>query len=127
MATGNQDGYGFFAPHHKNVSAHRYSFELYKGPIPKGMKVLHQCDVPACVNPDHLFLGTDLDNARDKTRKGRGNFVQGERQGSSKLTEAAVIDIKTKRLSQSEFAKLYGVQIGTIWKVLNGYSWTHVR
>lgn len=129
-ATGRQDGYGFLSPERPQrgmLLAHRVSYELHSGPIPEGMKVLHTCDMPPCVNPDHLFLGTDLDNAKDKMRKGRGNHRKGEQHGEAKLTEVAVRDIKTKRLSQTEFAKLYGVQIGTIWKVLNGYSWTHVK
>ena len=60
------------------TTAHRLSWEIHNGPIPKGLWVLHHCDTPACVRPDHLFLGTRADNEHDRTMKGRGNarFVQ---------------------------------------------------
>lgn len=54
------------------ILAHRFSWELYRGKIPEGVDVLHKCDIPACVNPDHLYLGTHLDNHQDKARKNRG-------------------------------------------------------
>lgn len=63
-------GYGFFK-HAGEVTAHRVSWVLHNGPIPDGMHVLHRCDVPQCVNPDHLFLGTHTDNMKDCARKGR--------------------------------------------------------
>ena len=69
-------GYGRFWPERKTpVSAHRFSWELFKGPLLKGMKVLHTCDNPPCVNPSHLFTGTQLDNVWDCTQKGRRRYV----------------------------------------------------
>ena len=65
-------GYGILTVKDKNIKAHRFSWELFFGPIPLGLKVLHKCDVRLCVNPDHLFLGTNLDNSRDMVNKGRG-------------------------------------------------------
>lgn len=67
-ATG--DGYGSF----RGMRAHRYSWQMQYGEIPPDMDVLHRCDVPLCVNPDHLFLGTHTDNMRDKIAKGRANY-----------------------------------------------------
>ena len=65
-------GYGLASQHAKWQLAHRLSYKTFVGPIPDGMQVLHRCDTPACVNPDHLYLGTQADNMKDMTAKGRG-------------------------------------------------------
>jgi hypothetical protein len=64
-------GYGELMMRGKEVRAHRAAWSFENGPIPPGMHVLHRCDNPKCVRPDHLFLGTNADNMADKTRKGR--------------------------------------------------------
>ena len=66
-------GYGQFCFNRKPVKAHRVSWELHRGPIPKGLCVLHKCDVRTCINPAHLFVGTRADNVADMIAKGRGN------------------------------------------------------
>lgn len=66
-------GYGQFNTSIKLVRAHRFSYELHFGKIPQGMFVCHKCDIPNCVNPEHLFLGTPKDNTQDCIRKGRFN------------------------------------------------------
>src|SRR3954471_18471885 len=64
------DGYGAARADGKSIRAHRLSWIAYRGAIPAGMHVLHQCDIPTCVNPDHLWLGTHADNMADRSRKG---------------------------------------------------------
>lgn len=92
-----KDGYGVFEvttayKETKKVRAHRYSYELHKGPIPPGMLVCHTCDNPLCVNPDHLWLGTNKDNSDDKIRKGRQ--ARGSQIAVSKLTEEGVVEMR---------------------------------
>lgn len=70
----NNSGYGLFYTSGKKIRAHRFAWELFFGPIPPGLSVLHRCDVPPCVNPDHLFLGTNYDNIQDMIRKGRATY-----------------------------------------------------
>lgn len=64
-------GYGALTSNYKTLRAHRYSYLLHRGPIPEGLHVCHSCDTPACVNPDHLWLGTNKENHKDKIEKGR--------------------------------------------------------
>ena len=127
-ATGDRDGYGFIAADRsrKMLGAHRVSYELHHGTIPDGMLVCHKCDVPGCVNPDHLFLGTNKDNSDDRDRKGRNVAYAGVDHGEAKLTDAAVRDIMTKRLPMREFAKLYDVSVGSVSKVWTGRNWNHI-
>jgi hypothetical protein len=106
--------------------AHRLSYEAFVGPIPDGMHVLHKCDVPSCVNPDHLFVGTHQDNMDDRGAKGRGNNCKGREHGKAKLTDDAVRDIRSRRMSVREYMVLYGVSEPTVRQVLRREVWKHV-
>lgn len=107
-----EEGYGRIDVGGKAVPAHRYSYEYHRGPIPSGMVVCHKCDTPACVNPDHLFLGTQGDNVRDCAAKGRLVDNSGERSPLAKLTDAQVAEIRAmpKRWGDGrEVAARYGI------------------
>jgi hypothetical protein len=105
--------------------AHRISYTLYVGPIPPGLCVLHRCDNPKCVNPAHLWLGTNGDNIRDRTDKGRS--AHGEHHGRAKLTIHDVLTVlevghHAKR-NQSALGRRFGVSHTTIRNILNGKRW----
>jgi hypothetical protein len=123
-------GYGGFKINRKIIRAHRFSWLLYFGEIPIRMLVCHKCDNPKCVNPEHLFLGTNKDNTNDMIQKGRGNKAKGEKQGFSKLTEEQVINIRKEyiegNISYSKLSKKYNVVFGTIAAVLTNKTWKHI-
>jgi hypothetical protein len=129
-----QTGYGSFFFHKDGKSqpmgAHRASWILHIGPIHNGLHVCHHCDNPPCVNPDHLFLGTDKDNHADMKAKGRSPF--GSRSGRARLTEEKVIEIRrlysTGRYIYRELAQMFGVSPTTIERAnLGTRFWNHVR
>lgn len=116
----------------KQIRAHRYMYEKTYGEIPKGMNVLHKCDNPKCVKPEHLFLGTQKDNVSDMMRKGRGGYrsFKGEEHVNSKLKDVDIIKIKDLWNSglflQREIAEQMGVSQQVISKIVNGVTWKHV-
>jgi len=112
----------------KQWSAHRVSHEVFVGPIKKGLFVCHRCDNPACVNPEHLFLGTPADNVHDMVRKGRNR--RGSARPESRLTEAKVRCIRKKAAGGAkgkDLATEFGVAQSVISSVLSGKAWTHVE
>lgn len=121
----NPQGYGLLRSRTVAFLAHRMSYVLTNGKIPSGLWVLHQCDTPACVNPNHLWLGTDLDNARDKQQKGRGNQPKGEENGRCKLSEAQVLEIVRRYENETarSLAEEFGVRIDHIFNIVGGRSW----
>ena len=103
-------GYGRFNINGKTSGAHRLSYEIKNGDIPRGKHILHTCDTPSCVNPDHLFLGTHQDNMADKVKKGRQ--AKGLNLPQSKLTDDDIPIIRQrlrKKESQQSIAKDYSV------------------
>lgn len=109
------------------TAAHRVSWELANGRRPDEHEVvMHKCDNPMCVNPDHLEIGTHALNVHDCIAKGRFNRPFGARHVHSKLTDAAVRDIRTRRHPAKHYASKYGVSRDTVYGVLAGASWKHV-
>ena len=124
-------GYGKIRVAGKLRTAHRASYELHVGPIPDGFQVCHQCDRPCCVNPAHLFLGTNADNVRDKVQKCRQAKPKGEESGRAKLTseEVKLMRAAADRLPHGGgkfLARWFGVSDRTIKRIKRGKSWTHV-
>lgn len=126
---GSIRGYGYICvrlPQH--VSAHRFSWMLHNGAIPKGMVICHKCDRPCCVNPNHLFMGTQSNNVADKVSKGRG-FIQ-LAYANAHLSADQIKEIrasyKPHKITQQTLAKKYGVTRENIHYILKGKSWGHL-
>lgn len=109
---GKRGGYGSFGIRSKTVLAHRFSYEIHKGKIPKGLLVCHSCDNRKCVNPKHLWIGTDKDNSLDRETKGRSVDNHGEKCGKAKLTWIQVKKIREMRTKNSYTYK----QLGELFK-----------
>ena len=121
----NEWGYGVFSENRKTILAHRFSWKFYKGEIPKGLEVCHRCDNPKCVNPDHLWLGTHIENVEDTVRKGRNVSFKGEANGASKLTQKQVNEIRdmSKKYSSIEIAKIYSITREHVWGIVKYRVW----
>ncbi len=110
----------------KTMLAHRLSWLAYRGEIPGQLNVLHKCDVPACVNPDHLFIGTQADNIEDMTRKGRHWLSTQGLYPLAKLTREDVARIRKESAagaSRKDVACRYGVHYTSISKIVGGKTW----
>lgn len=135
-------GYGNLKSFGKGL-AHRISFEIKNGLIEHGKSICHRCDNPACVNPDHLFIGTHKENMMDAAKKGR--MASGERNGTktkpetrprgelcsfAKLNEHAVKELRKEYsmggITMEKIALKHGITTVTAWKVINRKSWAHI-
>ena len=125
----NPQGYGNFSMKHKTIGAHRLIYLLYYGELPPGLCVLHKCDTPACVRPDHLFLGTHADNHNDMVNKGRARHIEGEKHYKSKLTNNDIVAIRKLKgkMRIEEIGEIYGVCRATIGYIHKGDTWKHVK
>jgi hypothetical protein len=117
-------GYGRFKFNNKIQLAHRVSYKLYNRDITSSECVLHKCDNPGCVNPDHLFLGSRKDNALDRTMKGR--TLRGSQVPTSIFKEQDILDIRSSSLSINQLAKQYNTGYGTIWTIVKRKTWKHI-
>ena len=137
-------GYGQLWVGGKTQSAHRLAWEWANGLVPDDLYVLHKCDVPPCVNPLHLFLGTPADNARDRNAKGRARGATGDANGSrthpekvprgaangsAKLTSDKVLKIRARwkagGVTYAALARQFGVGTVTAWKIVRRKTWAH--
>ena len=126
-------GYGSYSfrvdARQETWATHRFAWNLLVGAIPEGMHVLHHCDNPPCVNPDHLYVGTNLDNVRDRVRRGRSADVQGENDGMAKLKDADVRRIWSlckQGVSQSRAARAHGIHKATVNDIMHRRTWRHI-
>lgn len=115
----------------RKVLAHRLSWEIAKGPIPPGLCVLHRCDTPQCVNPDHLFLGTHKTNSDDKIAKGRFRHWRpvGEANPRAKLDARRVREMRclARSLPRRAIAQRFGLSLAATAKAITRKTWAHVR
>lgn len=116
-------GYG----RHARMGAHRKMWMVIHGPIPQGTLVLHTCDNPQCVNPDHLYLGDHQDNMNDKVRRYRQ--ARGANNGNAKLSEQDVLEIRqrhSKGFSQTDLTNMFPVNDRSISMIVNRKTWRHI-
>ena len=107
---------------------HRAAYRMYKGHITQGAFVLHTCDNPRCVNPDHLYLGTQADNVRDMWDRNRAapGVVKGTKHGMSVLTDEKVREIRDSKETGPAIAKRLGISTTTVYDVRNRKIWKHI-
>lgn len=129
-----QGGYGQYYFEGRNQKAHRVSWVISNGTIPNGLKVCHRCDNRKCVNPSHLFLGTQKDNIQDMLSKGRDNYVSGwkpligERNPQAKITKEQVIEIRETKwdIPYKKIGAKYGISAASVCLILNRTNWSHI-
>jgi hypothetical protein len=121
----NQSGRGQLKINGAFLTASHVSYNLYNGSVPTGLYVLHKCDNPNCVNPEHLFLGSQSDNMQDMVSKGRQSVLKGELSPTCKLSDAQVIEIRRRhkpwcpKNGTAPMAREFGVTYGHIQKIVH--------
>jgi hypothetical protein len=123
------DEYGRVLHNGKLEGSHRVSFSIANGDIPPGAQILHKCDNPPCCNPRHLFIGTNLDNVRDKIVKGRGNQAKGEIHYRAKLTEKNVSSIRSmadRGIAPKEVSNIFGISQDHARNIIKRKIWRHI-
>jgi hypothetical protein len=129
----DRHGYGQYHVYGRRWAAHRFSWTISVGKIPDGIRVLHRCDNPPCVRPDHLFLGTPADNSADMVQKQRarqGVPTPGEQHPNAKLTTAQVKAIRARRAAgegPKSIAKDFGIRPASVGNIAARRAWRHVE
>jgi len=135
MSPPPKNGYGRISVNGRLWSVHRLSYQMHFGDIPAGLFVCHHCDNRRCVRPDHLFLGTSLDNVRDMIAKGRSRHPNppphpGELHGQARLTASQVIEMRRAYAagegSYAQMAARFGVHPQTVASIIQGKRWRHL-
>ena len=128
------DGFGG----RRSIGVHRLSYEINRGPIPSGLQLLHKCDTPLCINPDHLRPGTWRENMEDMVRKGRHfrgkrksvlqrkTSPRGSAHWAAKLDEDTVLKVLKDSRQQKVIAAEYGIDRGSVSRIKSGKEWRHV-
>lgn len=119
-------GYGLISKNYKKILTHRFSYEFHKGPIPYGKLIMHSCDNPPCINPDHLSIGTNRENQLDSMAKGRR--PKGENHWNSKLSSSDVLKIRELNgiISHQKISNIFGVNRTTISDIVARKHWVHI-
>lgn len=122
-------GYGILNYHGRAISAHRYSYQIFKGEIPKKSEICHTCDNRRCVNPEHLFLGNKSINMQDAIKKGR--FSNGEKHYLSKISEEIVVAIRELKnnqpwISYREIGEIYDISQESVYDIVKRRTWKHI-
>lgn len=129
-ASRHRQGYGHLTVNGKYWLAHRWEWTRAHGPIPSGMCVLHKCDNPPCINLEHLFLGTQVDNIMDCKAKGRNKTSRnvGVKQWKAKIDEATAREIKSLKGAAPlrVLGERFGMSKQAIWDIQNGRNWKHI-
>lgn len=128
IGTLTRKGYGALpSARHGTRKAHRVAYIETYGAIPTGLHILHHCDIRNCIEPTHLYAGTNLDNIKDRVARGRSYIQQGESGANHKLTEIEALEILASNESQRSLARRYRVTQGCISKLKLRKTWQHLK
>lgn len=130
----DKDGYAKIFVFNNHLRLHRYVYTILKGDIPENMVIRHKCDNPSCINPEHLEVGTVIQNVLDKIKRGRmpkscydnleiARHKRGQDKAGNKLTETQVLEIFNSKLSHSKLSNIYNISPSNVYKIKHKKSW----